>query len=317
MMTDQPPLFFALKQSADLGARIADHFDLPLSLHEEREFTDGEHKIRPLVDVFGKRVVVVHSLYSDPAQSVNDKLCRLLFFIGALRDAGAEFITTVVPYMAYARKDRRTKRNDPVTTHYVANMFNAMRADSVVTLGVHNASAQENAFECLYRDLDAAPLFADYFSRVIDNPKVAVLAPDTGAVKNGQRLQQELAERGIQAELAFMTKLRSQDIVTSSPLFGDIQGRSIIIYDDLISSGTTIANAIELCQGQAREVFVAASHGAFSAEAAKLLDFDILRQVVVSDSVVSDRIDRQAWGERLRFVDSSVLFADFIRLLIR
>ena len=78
----------------------------------------------------------------------NDKLCRLLFFIGALKDAGAARVTAVVPYLCYARKDRRTKPNDPVTTRYIAGMFEAVGTDCIVTLEVHNPVAFENAFRC-------------------------------------------------------------------------------------------------------------------------------------------------------------------------
>lgn len=311
-MSKKPPLFFALKQSANLGARIAGQFELDLSPHEEREFPDGEHKVRPLVEVFGRRVYVVHSLYSDSSQSVNDKLCRLLFFIAALRDAGVDFVTAVVPFMAYARKDKRTKRNDPVTTRYVANLFSSVRVDSVITLGVHNRAAQENAFQCLYRDLDAADLFADYFAPLVANEAVTVVAPDTGAVKGARRFQQALSERRVDAAFAFMTKTRSQDIVTSSHLFGDVKDRSAIVYDDLISSGTTIRNAAQNCRGLAKDIWVAATHGAFTEGAEDLLGFDALRRVVVSNSVISDRVDQQAWCKRLHVIDSSGLFVDFI-----
>lgn len=306
------PLFFALGQSSDLGARIAGRVGLSLSLHEERDFTDGEHKTRPLVDVFGQRVYVVHSLYGDSSQSVNDKLCRLLFFIGALRDAGAAFITAVVPYMPYARKDRRTKENDPVTTRYVASLFASVGVNSVVTLAVHNVAAQENAYQCLYHDLDAAPLFADYFARRLDKKAITVLAPDTGAVKNAQRFQQQLGNRGINAGLALMTKTRSGSTVTSSPLFGKLEESCVVVYDDLISSGTTVANAIQQCN-EAEDVFVAAAHGSFTKEAERLMEFDCLREVVTSNSVNSDRIDPQRWSKRLQTVDCSALFGDFIQ----
>lgn len=313
-MSEAAPLFFALRQSAELGERIAAHFGLGLSAHEEREFSGGEHKTRPLEEVAGRRVVVVHSVYGDAEQSANDKLCRLLFFLGALRDAGAAFIVAVVPHMPYARKDRRTKPNDPVTTRYVAKLFAAVRVDAVVNLNVHNPSAQENAFhESQYCNLDAAPLFADYLSGCLGGKPVTVLAPDTGAVKNAQLFQQQLSSRGISAELAFMTKVRSQDIVTSSPLFGDIRGRTVVIYDDLISSGTTIGNAIQHCSQEAGEVFVAAAHGSFTPEANHLLNHQSLRQVVISDSVLSDAVDRSRWGPKLQVLDSSPLFADFLR----
>ncbi len=114
---------FALKESTQLGVTIAQNLGERIASHEERDFEDGEHKSRSLESVAGADVYVVHSLHSGPSQSANDKLCRLLFFIGALKDAGACRVTAIIPYLCYARKDRRTKVYDPVTTRYVAGMF--------------------------------------------------------------------------------------------------------------------------------------------------------------------------------------------------
>ena len=124
---DHELLLFALNSSRLFGQRIAEQTGLTLSEHEEREFEDGEHKARPLVNVGGKDVFVVQSLHGGAGQSGNDKLCRLLFFIGALKDAGAMRVTAVTPYLAYARKDRRTKPYDPVTTRFVSFMRSAIK----------------------------------------------------------------------------------------------------------------------------------------------------------------------------------------------
>jgi len=107
---------------------VSEKLGVPLSPHEERKFEDGEHKARPLVNVRGNDVFVIESLYGDSGHSVNDKLARLLFSLGALRDASAGRVTAVVPYLAYARKDRKTKPRDPVTTRYVAALFRAAQA---------------------------------------------------------------------------------------------------------------------------------------------------------------------------------------------
>ena len=124
-MSDDALRLFALGADRDFGQGIGQALGLPLSDHEERDFEDGEHKARPLVSVRGRDVYVIRSLYSDPAASVNDKLCKLLFFIGACKDAGAARVTAVTPYLCYARKDRKTKPRDPVTTRYLANLFEA------------------------------------------------------------------------------------------------------------------------------------------------------------------------------------------------
>ena len=152
---------FALNGTDELGRDISKLLAHPLSAHEERDFEDGEHKARPLDAVAGADVYVIQSLHGGPRQSANDKLCRLLFFIGALKDAGARRVTAVAPYLCYARKDRRTKANDPVTTRYVAALFEAIGCDAVVTLEVHNEAAFENAFRCRAVALTAAPLMID------------------------------------------------------------------------------------------------------------------------------------------------------------
>src|SRR6516164_2570668 len=121
---------FALHATADLGKAVAHALGCDLAAHEERAFEDGEHKVRPLDTVSGANVYVVQSLHGGPSETANDKLCRLLFFIGALKDAGAARVTAVVPYLCYARKDRRTKPSDPVTTRYIAGMFEAVGTDS-------------------------------------------------------------------------------------------------------------------------------------------------------------------------------------------
>jgi ribose-phosphate pyrophosphokinase len=95
-----------------LGRDISNLLGQPLSAHEERDFEDGEHKARPIDSVSGADVYAIHSLHGGPDQSANDKLCRLLFFIGALKDAGACRATAVVPYLCYSRKACRTKTND-------------------------------------------------------------------------------------------------------------------------------------------------------------------------------------------------------------
>ena len=92
-------MLFALNASRRYGEQIAAHLGTALAPHEERDFEDGEHKARPLANVRGRHAFVIQSLYGDAQQSVNDKLCRLLFFIGALRDASAASVTAVVPYL--------------------------------------------------------------------------------------------------------------------------------------------------------------------------------------------------------------------------
>ena len=164
---DNRMTLFVLNSSRTFGEQVSLRLALEPGLHEEREFEDGEHKARPLISVRGKNAFVIQSLYADHQQSGNDKLCRLLFFIGALKDAAAARVTAVVPYLAYARKDRKTKPRDPVTTRYVAALFEAVGTDAVMTLDVHNLAAFQNAFRCRTEHLEANMLFVEHFVPVL------------------------------------------------------------------------------------------------------------------------------------------------------
>ncbi|WP_137045577.1 ribose-phosphate pyrophosphokinase [Pseudolabrys sp. FHR47] len=200
-----PLRLFALATSKELGDAVAGAVGLPLSSHEERDFEDGEHKARPLDAVSGADVYVLQSLHGGPDQSANDKLCRLLFFIGALKDAGAARVTAVTPYLCYARKDRRTKPNDPVTTRYLASMIESVGTDRVVTLEVHNPAAFENAFRCRTVALTATPLFVDYVRNNLASDKLAVVSPDAGGMKRAELLRETLEQalgRGPQVTMA-------------------------------------------------------------------------------------------------------------------
>ena len=158
---DPAPLLFAPLASRAFGERVAACLGTPLAPLEEREYEGGEHKSRPLVSVRGRVVYVIQSLSGDEAGSANDRLCRVLFLIAALKDAGATRVTACLPYIAYSRKDRRTKERDPVNSRYIAQLLEAMGVDHVMVMDVHNVAAFENAFRCSVDLLEAAPLLAD------------------------------------------------------------------------------------------------------------------------------------------------------------
>jgi len=195
MAVDAGIMLFALDTSREYGEGVSRRIEVPLSAHEEREFEDGEHKARPLVDVRRNDVFVIHSLNGDAAGSANDKLCRLLFFIGALKDAGADRVTAIAPYLCYSRKDRRSQPRDPINTKYVARLFEACGADAVATFDVHNLAAFENAFRCPTYNIEATPLFVDYFARVLRGEKIAVLSPDLGGTKRAEAFRRALAAK--------------------------------------------------------------------------------------------------------------------------
>lgn len=313
-MQHSDPALFALGASRDFGAAVAGHLGLRLSPHEEREFEDGEHKSRPLGTVRGRDVFVLQSLHGDDAHSVNDKLCRLLFFIGALKDASAGSVTAVVPYLAYARKDQRSKPRDPVTTRYVAAMFEAAGVDRVVTLDVHNLAAFQNAFRCRTDHLEANRLFVEHFAPLARGRQAVVVSPDAGGIKRAEKFRDRLARAlGQPVGAAFAEKHRSDDAVTGELMVGPVQGRFAIIIDDLIGSGTTIARTAKKCRELgAASVHAAASHGLFVGPASQLLADAGLDGLAVTDSVPPFRLTGPL-RERLTVLPASALCAEAIR----
>lgn len=306
---------FALSASRPFGERVALALGTPLAAHEEREFEDGEHKARPLVSVRGHDVFVLQGLDGGSGQGVNERLCRLLFFLGAVRDAGARRVTAVTPYLAYARKDRRTKRRDPVTTRYVAALLEAVGADGVMALEVHNPAAFQNAHRGRAYTLDTRRLFARHARAYAADGPVAVVSPDPGGVKRAQGLQETLQARwGQDIGMAFVEKRRSAGVVTGSALVGEVAGATALVVDDLISTGGTVVRAAQACRERgARAVYALAAHGLFVGEAAEAVRDPRLAKVAVTDTVPPSRLAPAVVREHVDVVSAAPLFAEAIR----
>lgn len=313
-MSRVDPLLFAPAHSREIAARIAARVGVELSAHELRMFEDGEHKMRPLVSVRGRDVYVIHSLYDEPGHSVNDKLCELLFFVGALNDASAARVSVVAPYLCYARKDRKSQPRDPITTRYVAQLFEAVGVSRVVTLDVHNVAAYQNAFRCPTEHLEANDLLSRWFVTNADDTPLVVVSPDAGGVRRADDFRQRLAARlGRPVEAAFAGKLRAAGVMTGKPIVGDLAGRCAIIVDDLIATGGTIAQVAAECRTLgAVDVYAAATHGLFLGDASTRLGDGSLTGVVVTDTVPPWRVPDGVLSERLTVLDSAPLFADAI-----
>lgn len=308
---------FALSSTRGLGEAVAAEIGVPLARHEERDFEDGEHKTRPLESVRGKDVFVLESLHGDSRRSANDKLCRLLFFLGALKDAGAERLTAVTPYLCYARKDRRTKPRDPVTTRYVAAVLEAVGADRVVVVDVHSVAAFQNSFRIPAENLEARKLLARHGAAIAGDADVVVVSPDAGGVKRADRFRQALeAELGREVGSAFLEKYRSAGVVSGSAVIGDVGARVAIIVDDLISTGRTLARAAGACRERgAGRVFAAATHGIFASEASGVLADSALDGIWITDTIPPERLDPEVRDGKVTVLPVAPLLAAAIRRL--
>jgi ribose-phosphate pyrophosphokinase len=310
-------LLFALDATRTFAEKIAATLGVALSAHEEREFEDGEHKARPLVSVRGEDVFVIQSLHGGPDQSPNDKFCQLLFFLATMKENGAARVTAVIPYLAYARKDRQTKPRDPVTTRYVALLFEAVGTDRVVTLDVHNVVAFQNAFRCETVHLDTRRLFAERAIGLVGGGRVVVASPDPGGVKRAQLFREKIESMlGRPVGGAFVEKRRSAGVVTGNLLVGDVADATVLIVDDLISSGATMARAARACrEGGAEAAYALAAHGLFTGDAASALRHQDLVRTFVTDTVPAFRLEKGPIEANVEIVSAAPLFAEAILAL--
>ena len=310
-------LLFDLDPADSFGAALAAELQLDLSPHEERQFVDGERKLRPLVNPRGHDAYVLHSLHGGPADSPHDKLCRLLWFIATLKEHGAARVTAVVPYLAYARKDRRTKLHDPVTQRYVAQMFEAVGTDQIIVLEAHNVAAFENAFRCTTVHLEAHRVFGRLAAELAGEGPLAVASPDPGGVKRAQLWREALEEQLARPiGFAMVDKRRSAGLLGTSHLVaGEVQGAVVLLLDDLIASGETMQRAgAALLHAGARSVAACAAHGLFIDPAARVLGDSALTHLAVTDSVPPFRLPEGCEARRkLRVVSAVPLFANAIR----
>jgi ribose-phosphate pyrophosphokinase len=308
---------FALEDTKGFGALVGKEMAEPLQPHEERIFEDGERKLRPLVSVRGADVYVVQSLHDGPKSSVHDKLCHLAFFLGALKESGAAHLTAAIPYLCYARKDRRTKPRDPVTTRYVAAMLEAVGVDRIVALDVHNVAAFENAFRVETVHLEMRKAFVERIIAFFRDDKrraIVVISPDAGGAKRAEALRQSLEGKLDRAVgMGFLEKYRSAGVTSGELLVGNVEGKTAIIVDDLVSSGGTLARAARACKAaRADAVLAVASHGLFVGQAAKSLAEAPIDCLFVSDSISPLRVDVAPARRRIELVSAAPLFAEAI-----
>jgi ribose-phosphate pyrophosphokinase len=316
-------VLFALPATQEFGAAVARCAGIELGALEARHFGGGEHKIRPLISVRDRRVFVVQSLCAQPSSesempgSVNDRLCELLFFAATVRDHGASSTCAIVPYLAYSRKDRRTKARDPVTSRYVAQLIEAVGIERVVTVDVHNPAAFDNAFRIHAEHLTTTALFARHFAQRLGQQQAAIVSPDLGGGKRAQLLREVLERHlGRAVEFGVVEKRRSQGVLSGHQLMGDLEGRAVVLIDDLISTGTTLRRAARACrEAGATAVFVGAAHALFASGSEEFLQDRLIDEIAVTDTVPIQPAARAAAGARLVVLSASTLVGKALRCL--
>lgn len=245
-------------------------------------FPDGEVIVKLDEDVRGRDCYVVVST----CEPVNDNLMELLIFIDCLRRASAGRISVVIPYFGYARQDRKDEGRVPITAKLVANLITAAGAQRVITLDLHAAQIQ-GFFDLPVDHLSATPVFVDYFRDLQKKGELkdlCLVSPDVGNVKVAEGMANLLG-----GDLAIINKRRlSGSKVATGNLIGSVEGKTVLMFDDIISTAGTVCEAAKLVMERgAKGVIAAATHPVLVGPAVERLLASPISKVVVCNTIPS------------------------------
>ena len=271
---------FSANSNPKLAKMIAEALGLPLGKSEVATFSDGEIAVSINESVRGSDVFVVQST----CEPVNDNLMELLIMIDAFKRASAARITAVIPYMGYARQDRKAKARDPISAKLVADLITTAGADRVLTMDLH-ASQIQGFFNIPVDHLVGAPILANYFRELIGDQKddYVVVSPDLGSVTRARNFAARL-----DCPLAIVDKRRQRaNVCEVMNIIGDVRDKKVILVDDMIDTAGTLCNAAAAIveKGGAKTVIAAATHAVLSGPAIERIQNSVIDTVVLLDTI--------------------------------
>ncbi len=261
-----------------LAGEIAGYLNLPLGKISVGRFSDGEVMVEIAENIRGREVFIIQSLCSP----VNDNMMELLVIADASRRASAVRITAVIPYMGYARQDRRPRSaRVPITAKVVANMIGAAGVDRVLTVDLHSDQIQ-GFFEMPLDNVYASPvLLGDIWKHKYGNQ--IVVSPDVGGVVRARALAKRLDD----TDLAIIDKRRPNPNESEvMNIIGDVEGRTCVIIDDLVDTAGTLCNAAGALKDFGADRVVAyCTHPVLSGRAVDNINKSTLDELVVTDTI--------------------------------
>ena len=279
-----PCRIFAGNASRQLAQSICDQLRVPLGDAEVARFEDGEVSVRINENIRGSDVFIVQAT-GAPA----DNLMELLVMMDAAKRASARRVTAVLPYFGYARQDRKDQPRAPISAKMVANLITVAGADRVLTMDLHSAQIQ-GFFDIPFDHLYSAPVLIDYFSRK-NIPNLMVVAPDIGSVKMARAYAKRL-----NCDLALVDKRRPKaDSVEVMNVIGEVEGKNIVMFDDVVTTARTLCQAAETLRGNgALEIRAGVTHGVFCPGSVERIEASPIQEMVVTDTIDHTGVRRPA-----------------------
>lgn len=293
---------FTGNANRDLASKICKELGIPLGDAVVSRFSDGEINVNISETVRGADVFIIQSV-SPP--EVNTHLMELLIMIDALKRASAGRITAVIPYYGYARQDRKAKARDPISAKLVANLIEAAGADRLLTMDLHAAQIQ-GYFDIPVDNLIGGPILAEYFNG-LGIEDLVVVSPDLGSVTRSRKFADML-----DAPIAIIDKRRPKANVSEiMNIIGDIEGKNVILVDDLIDTAGTICNAANaLREMGAKDVYACCTHAVLSGPAYERIEKSAIKRLVVLDTIPLAEAQLQ---ENMKVISIAPIFAESIR----
>ena len=283
-LNDNLKIFSGTSNTA-LAGGVCKYLGISLGETKIERFPDGEKVVRVEDDVRGRDCFVVQST----CKPVDENLVELLIYLDCLRRASASRITAVIPYFGYARQDRKDEGRVPITAKLVANLITVAGADRVLAIDLH-AHQLQGFFDIPVDHLTGELVLGKYFKdKKISN--LTVVSPDVGNMKIASRYASRLG-----GELAIVHKKRiGGSEVEAREIIGDVEGRNILMCDDIIATAGTVCSATKLVKERgAKKIYVGATHGVLAGQA-----LEKLRQAPIDEVVITDTIPREEEAKKL------------------
>lgn len=268
---------FSGTANQDLAKEICDYIGISMMKAVVSHFSDGETMVKVEDDVRGKDCFIIQPTCTP----VNTNIMELLIYIDCLRRASAKSIAVVIPYYGYARQDRKSEGRTPITARMVADLITWSGTDRVLAMDLH-ASQIEGFFNMPVDHLSAFPVILSFVKRMIPLEDIIILSPDVGNMKMANNYAQEL-----DAGLVVVDKKRiNGDETVALKLVGEVKGKHVLIFDDMIATAGTICSAAKAAREEgARKVSVFATHGLFTGLAYDRLIESSIDEIFVTDTV--------------------------------